>query len=167
MTDVRSFSTLEEMHAWMEEQERLANDGLHPLQRDLTWGSHWIRFNGTAIEFGYCYTEDEARAEYEPLIEGEKDCESPDQYIASLTETLGRGYLYGEAHSVLGDEKGDTHRANAWPIEERLYRMAQEVEWNPDMLDELGRVLVRIAWAGWRSHAYALAVKAMRSRGRA
>jgi len=41
-------------------------------------------------------------------------------------------------------------RQNVWPIEERLFDMAREVNWNQHQLEEIGRFLLELAYAQYR-----------------
>ena len=141
MSDIRVFDSMEEMHEWMARQTEAANDNLHPVQRDLTWGSYWVRFvdvRARIVEFGRVLTHEEA---------AERWGEEP-----GLDENMERGYLYSEAHSLMGSDIGDTHRWNAWPIEERLFEAAKAVDWQIDRLDEAMKLLLEIAFRQRRVH---------------
>lgn len=148
MVHVQSFDSAEEMFAAMAQATEDANARLAPHQRDLTFGSYWVRFYDVTeriIEFGRVFTLDEIP--FEP-----EDGYPVEVQRQEMIENTERGYLYSEANSILGTENGDTHRYNAWPIEQRLFDMAKAVDWKIDDLDDTGKLLLEIAYAGFRAH---------------
>jgi hypothetical protein len=74
---------------------------------------------------------------------------------------LTEGFLFGASHSKFDVEGnlGTQHRANVWPIEQRLYDAAQQVDWDIARLDEAGRLLLEIAWRTARAHEMSLRAK--------
>lgn len=152
--NVYKFSSLEEMLKAVNEWNTEANEGLATEQKAITYGDYWVRFydvGARIIDFGKVMTEAE-------FVEGEMAFGAdPDEIAAELQQVKARhdaGYLYGVAHSILGvdGELGSTHRANVWPIEERLFTAAQTVDWKVDQLSPDGKLLLEIAYACYRTH---------------
>ena len=150
----QQFDTPEAMQAALAEQQAHALAGLHPMQQALTAGAHWVRFvnldtQPMVIEFGQVATPEMI---VESETEGGSSLAEALDFVRLNAEKETGGFLYGRADSVLGDEGGYTHKAHAWPIEQRLFEAAQDVSWNADRLDELGRLLLEIAFRGMRAH---------------
>lgn len=96
----------------------------HPVQLALKPGDHWVSFE--VLDQGV-------------VIWGQVD-EVKDEYLASTaywTELPG-----GRREIVL--------RPRVWPIEERLFEMAREANWNHNRLEEIGRFLLNLAFAQHR-----------------
>lgn len=151
--DVFTFDSHDDMTKYLTKIRQAAKEGLHPEQARLTYGDHWVEFvdvGARIVIFGRVHTLDEVR-----------DSEHPDYVddIVATTETdLVDGMMYGRAYSRLEPfgELGYTHKANAWPIEGRLFDAAKAAEWDIDALDEAGKVLLQIAYAAWRAHRMAV-----------
>lgn len=153
VTYVKNFKSLEEGLAWMSQQTEEANTQLAPQQRDLTFGSYWVRFvdvGARIVEFGHVL-------ELDDIPMDDEDGESIETQRAEMTANTERGYLYSDCWSILGYGRGDTHRFNAWPIEQRLFDMAKAVDWKIDDLDETGKVLLEIAYRSFVVHLRSLA----------
>lgn len=150
MTHFKGFESFDEMQQWMARQTELANDNLHPVQRELTWGSYWVNFallSDRIVVFGRVDPLPEAD-DVETLAENQR-----------IEAELERGYMFGRAYSMMSPEGelGDTHRFSVWPIEARLFEMAKAAQWDIDRLEPPGRALLEIAFAGWRAQQATLA----------
>lgn len=115
---VKGFSSLEEMVAWMTENEKQANTKISPFQREhIGWGSYAIRMveGGLAI-FGYIY--DEGEYPDEPGLE-------------TIKESHARNYRYGMWYSSVepGGEEGSAHLSDLWPISAADFEMAKASGW--------------------------------------
>lgn len=152
--NVYTFDSLDDMMAAVEKWNEEANAGLAVEQKALTYGDHWVRFydvGARILDFGRVATEAEIST-----LEMEAGTD-PDEIATELARVQARqdaGYLYGKAHSILNveGEWGSTHRANVWPIEERLFTAAQTVDWKIDQLSPDGRLMLEIAYACYRTH---------------
>lgn len=143
MAEIRGYDSLDEMFADMRRKEEEANKEVLPLQREVTWGSHWITYY-PAMElfvFGYCMTRKEV---YESEIAAGGDSEEAEQSLASVTDAHSRGYRFGWAYSVIEPtgEIGSTHiAAILGPISVARFKEAQEANWQfetiPHWLREL------------------------------
>lgn len=151
LVEVLTFTSMDEMYAWMRAAREEANKGLHPAQRAVTWGSHWVRFHGDLVEFGKVATMGE-------VATGEMDeGADPDEAAETLMQIERAhqdGSMWGLAYSVLGPEGtwGFTHQALMWPVEERVFKAAKAVNWVPLDTPEWCRVLLAEARAAWHGH---------------
>lgn len=154
MVHIQTFTTHEEMIAALQGRAAHALAGLHAAQAALTYGDHWVQFadlDNRQILFGRVFTQGEvAKSE---LDSGASIAET----ATVLTDTDGAlrgGYLYGRAHDRFNSdgELGTTHKAHVWPIEERLYLWARDVDWEIERLDPAGRLLLDIAFRSMRAH---------------
>lgn len=152
--NVYSFDSIEEMNEALDRWNAEANEGLATEQKAITYGDYWVRFydvGARVVDFAKVATEAEmAQAE----MESGTDPDEIAGLIAAVTARHDSGYLFGRAHSILSTEGewGYTHRANVWPIEERLYTAAEMVDWKIDNLNPAGRLLLEIAYACYRTH---------------
>lgn len=154
--NVLNFDSHEQMQDYLAAARKQAHLGLHQSQRDLTFGDYWVRFvdldaQPKIVEFGYIYSERTTICL--AMSYADNYTQGADDYLA-IRDSLDNGYMYGRAFSLLGPdgEEGTTHKAHVWPIEERLFRMAEEVDWNIDRLDDTGRILLEMAFRGQRAH---------------
>lgn len=151
--DVMMFDSHDDMTNHLREMRQAAKAGLHPEQLRLTLDDCWVEFvdpGARIIVFGRVHTVEEIR-------QGE-DPDEVDSIITSTLTDLEDGLMYGRAHSRIdvGGELGYTHKANAWPIERRLFLMAQSVDFDVDELDAAGKMLMQIAYSAWRTHRLAV-----------
>jgi hypothetical protein len=107
----------EKLHA----DEKMAMANLMPIQREITYGSYWIRPMPEleCFIFGRVYTEEEVARGEEP------------ETIENMRESHGRGYRFGMCHSVIEPrgELGDTHVSHCFPITKEEFDQAQEQDW--------------------------------------
>src|SRR5690349_13644211 len=155
---VMGFSSFEEMQEYMRKAAQQANEGLHPQQRAIAYGDHWVQFADMGeliVIFGRVHTLEEIR-------QGEQRSgatpSEADEVAASTAADLDQGYMFGTAYSVIEPtgELGTTHKASVWPIEERLFNAARQAEWNISELDEASKVLLTIAHAAFVAHKRSL-----------
>lgn len=149
----RSFSSLDEALQFMADQTDKANSHLAPQQAGITWGSHWIRFDGMSglIIFGYVFTRDE-------LIADERSAGAGEQELAwtinNIDDNHERGYLFSRCYSIVEPtgELGDTHRSNVWPITEGQFREAQAAHWHAANMPGALSGWLGEAFKGFREH---------------
>lgn len=143
MTHFQSFSSHEEMMEHIRRNQEAALAGLHPAQADLTFGSHWVQFY-------------DVKAKH--LIFGKVIDEDADEESAQTRERLADGLMFGRAYDryYTDGEWGYTHKANAWPIEDRLFDAARDAKWDYEALPFDMGLLLNIAYVTWRSHRRSL-----------
>lgn len=155
MVHIETYDSPEEMREALRQRAAHALAGLHSAQAALTFGDTWVRFvdiDNRLIEFGRIATENEIRVSE---MRAGAQAEDAEGVVETARAELDEGYMYGIAYSLLntGGEWGTTHKAHVWPIEDRLFRMAEEVEWKIDHLDDAGRILLELAFRQQRAHA--------------
>lgn len=131
MSYIMEFDDFDEAMHRMAEAERLANESVTDRQRDVVWGSYWLRAVPDGIlEYGYVLTEEEAT---DPRDGGDT--------TAHVRERYRRGYRFSRCYSVLGEGMGDVHLAVLWPITKKEFELAQgnnfgrtDEAWENDML---------------------------------
>ena len=119
---VQGFDSLEEMLAFMADQEAKANAAVRPRQQaGLGWGMHGFRMVEGIPIWTEIYTQGEA-------AEGEEE-----GTMADLLASHDRGYRYGMHYSRLEPlgELGSAHIAAMWPVTRRDFNIAEEVGWYP------------------------------------
>jgi hypothetical protein len=126
------FGSMEEMLAYMEDQERRANKLVVEEQWAIKEGDHWCRPvpEMGIFEFGIVLTMEES-------LQGE-DEEDLDFIRANIQERNERGYRFSRAYSVMEPQGmlGDTHVLNMWPIKPEEFEAAKAGDW--DVLNALG-----------------------------
>jgi hypothetical protein len=152
MFDILTFDSLKEMQNFIESNSEAVMSSLARQQQDLTLGSYWVQFevepftDEPLVVFGQVVTE----------LEWDADEDEPSE---SQRRTMNlTGLMFGRAASkhFPEPELGYTHKASAWPIEQRLFDMAREVDWDIQQLPHAGKVLLEIAYASRRAHALGL-----------
>jgi hypothetical protein len=152
---VESFDSTEEMVEALRERAAHALAGLAPQQQTLTWGDHWVQFhdieNGGLVWGQVMTREDIARGE----LASDATWDEVVRAVDKITDGLTSGYMYGRAHdrhNVEGD-LGTTHKAHVWPIEERLFEAAREVDFDHRKIEDLAmRLLLDVAFRSMRVH---------------
>lgn len=150
------FDDYESMAKWMDDRTNEANVGLAPDQQQVTWGDCWARFDhldktGIGIIFGRVMT----RAEWlQSEIDEGADEDEANYSLGKIENSHRRGYMHGLAYSRIEPEGeyGDTHRANLWPIEQRLFDAAREAGWRHENLAVGDQINLSIAFEQWRQH---------------
>lgn len=128
----RQFDSFEQACEFMENAAKEANQMLASRQKEITWGSYWVRFEPTEqlIIFGHVYTMRE-------LVDGERKAGADEDELFTIMQTVknahDRGFLFGDAYSVWcpEGELGDTHRSTVWPITEEQFKEAKTYQWIP------------------------------------
>lgn len=126
---VRGFNNIEDMMAFMRQQEEAANARVSPGQAEIGYGAWWLRPYEDITIFGYVPTEDEVRASEG----GEGADEEELQYtLEMLADAHRRGYRYGKAYSEIEPEGewGSTHISTMVEITQAQFERAREVGWN-------------------------------------
>jgi hypothetical protein len=149
-----AFDSFDEMSKWMDDRTSEANIGLAPEQQQITYGDCWARFDHldtVGMLFGQVMTKAEWLAS--ELAEGAPEGEA-NYSLARVEASHQRGYMHGLVYSPVepDGEYGDTHRANIWPIEERLFLAASIVEWRHEDMSLADRINLSIAFEQWRQH---------------
>jgi hypothetical protein len=150
--NVLSFSSHEEMRAYLIQAQADALRSLHPLQRGITFGDCWVRFVNIAerhVEFGrVALPEETLRLE----IDAGATYADARAVVQRDQQAIKNGYLYGVAYSRYNREGewGHTHKANVWPIEEWVFNDASEANWQVDLLPMSSKINLNIAFLGWR-----------------
>ena len=152
---IQTFETTEEMVVALRKRAEEARAGLHSVQSSLTWGDHWVQFvdlENRHVVFGRIHFDREVGLA--ELLSG-ADWDDTVAVVEKTAASLDEGFMYGRAHDKFNveGELGTTHKASVWPIEERLFLMAQRVDWNIAALDETGRFLLDLAYRQNRAHA--------------
>lgn len=113
------FDNWDDAQKLMMQKEREANESLCPRQREIVYGSYWLRVQGTLLEYGRVLGQNEAEAH--------QDRET----VQQMRDSYRRGYRLSMAHSILdpGGVLGDTHLAVMWPITEEEFELAQKQSW--------------------------------------
>lgn len=151
--NVLRFNSHTEMQAYLIRAQADADMALHPAQRAITWGSHWVRFvdlGRRIVEFGRVYQPDE-------VVDLEVQYGATAREAASAVDATKRGleagYLYGLAFSVYNHdgEAGHTHKAHAWPIEESLFNAAAETHWQIDLMPVSAKINLHAAFTAFRT----------------
>lgn len=117
----------------MAEAERVANESVADRQREIVYGSYWLRAAPDGmLEYGRVLDQ----------AEGERDQE-PDT-IEAMRDTYQRGYRFSWQASVLGVAFGDAHIAVLWPITEEEFEQAQAQNWELTYADWQTDMLRRV-----------------------
>ena len=123
-----SFDSFDDMLAFMRESERQANARTTPAQRNIGYGSYWVRSWQGVMIFGYVPSMDE-------IMDQERDLGASDAEIRweveSLENAYERGYRYGKCYSVIEPlgEWGSTHVSAMIEIPKEIFEAAQEAGW--------------------------------------
>jgi hypothetical protein len=161
MSGFMEFDSFDDMVEFMRTNTEQANAGLAPEQQALTWGSTWVRFDQVFDEnivFGRCYEREEAKQkERDATVRmgdrvDEYEIADTDRRLAAALED---GYLFGVAASrhFPDPEIGSTHRANAWPISDRLFQTMEQLGFDYQKLtDPVLREELEDAYREWREH---------------
>jgi hypothetical protein len=167
--EIIQFDSHEDLAKALAEHNTKAMDGLHLAQRAIKPGDYWVRFvnldvDPPVVEFGYVLTPTEIAAS---MLEDGQTWEETRDFVEERDRRLSElGMVYGTAASRFEPtpQLGETHVANVWPIEERLYRWAETVDWNVSKVTlaldpehgvidtPTARLLLEIAYRGIRAH---------------
>lgn len=152
MVEILKFDDLAQMQEQLKRNRDAANAGLAAAQKAVTYGSYWVRFHPVAVIFGYVDPIEQIMYDSMNMGAGEDEA----HYEAEQIEAAHReGMMWGLAYSKIepGGEYGYTHRANLWPIEERLFRAAKQVTWGRDgHLPIAMRLLLKEAHTAFSAH---------------
>jgi hypothetical protein len=116
------FDSWDDAQEAMRKAEEVANSKVMSRQRDIVYGSHWVRPFEEGLEFGYV------------LPEGE----------GGSADTYRRGYRFSQCSSILGEGIGDVHLSVLWPIEKEEYDLAKANGWRLLHEDWEKEMLLRI-----------------------
>lgn len=117
MSHIIPFEDWDDVGRVMADAETKANASLTNRQRDIVYGSYWLRAEPRTgmLEYGWVIPKD--------VAERKQTRES----IRALRDAYDRGYRFSRAHSILCPEGmlGDTHLAVMWPITEEEFNLAR------------------------------------------
>lgn len=121
MNDFVSFDSFEAMQDYLGKAEVVANSNILPKQREIVYGSHWVRADEGILVYGRVWGQHEVE-------EGEGKAER-----ASHRDSYERGYRFGTAYSVWcpEGELGSSHISVLWPIHVDEYFAAMSYQWKP------------------------------------
>jgi hypothetical protein len=151
--NIIGFSSHEEMQAYLIQAQADADAALHPAQRAITWGSHWVRFEDIAhrlVIFGRVLGQREV---YDAEIEAGATVDEAEYAMVETTHQLeeaNRVYSICSSIYCADGEYGTTHKAALWPIEESLYNDAAEADWNIDRLPLSSKINLQAAFTAYR-----------------
>jgi hypothetical protein len=146
MPEFRSYDSIEEMFEDQARNEQAANDAVLPKQREITWGSYWLRpTDDGVLIFGRVHTQEEI-FEDDKKIPHQPGDPSPKAVVRHYTEMHERGYRFGTAYSVWcpEGELGSSHVSVLWPIHQEEFEAAREAEWNPGAIPWFHEMLIRV-----------------------
>lgn len=131
------FDNITEAFAQMRAMEEEANARVVPRQRQIDWGSYFIRPQESLglIVFAYCETEEE-------IVAGERrygaSLDEASRTLETLQDSHERGYRYGRHYSLIEPEGelGSTHIVKCWPITEEQFHQAKELGWDARLILE-------------------------------
>lgn len=126
----KEYGSIEEAFADMKRAEDAANENLSEWNKQVVWGSYYMRPapEVPCIIFGYIYTEMEC-------VDGERKLGATHEEVAytmrSIRDSYERGYRFGRHYSVVepDGELGSVHIANAWPISKEEFETAKAQDW--------------------------------------
>ena len=142
---LQGFASMEEMQAFLAEQEESAIADTRPEQWQITWGSRVLRMysigsgdDDLLAIFGHIYTEAEFLAE-NPQPPGSEAEEEILAELNDLRDQYTRGYRYGRWYSTLEPhgEWGSAHVVSLWEITTEEFNEARMRDWH------IWRVLAR------------------------
>ena len=135
-----TFNDWDEIQRYMQAQYDIAEQMVVPRQRDITWGSYWVRPNDGILIWGRVWTEAE-------LVLNEDD---PEAVLAHYRATHERGYRFGYAYSPYcsDGELGESHISVLWPITRQEFSSALRCKWQPTDQAWFHDMLLRIIQEG-------------------
>jgi hypothetical protein len=130
MSEIRGFDNIDDMMAFMRQQEAQANARVTPDQAEIGYGDFWMRPYEDIVVWGYVPTE----AEVEAAEGGEgADPEELEYTMSTLRDAYARGYRYGRAYSPWEPEGewGSTHISSMEKVTEYEFESAKDHGWIP------------------------------------
>lgn len=135
------YGSVAEAYAHMRLMEEQANERVVEEQRQITWGSHFLRvlYTSPVVIFGHVWPEDD-------ILLGEQragaSLEEAETTLRTLRASHERGYRFGRCYSIVEPEGelGDTHISDCWPITEEEFLQAQNFRW------ETRKILAQHDW---------------------
>ena len=113
---IMGFDDWDEIQRRMQEAERVANESVTDRQREVVYGSYWLRASQDGmLEYGWVLPQEVAERN------------ATKESIRALRDAYRRGYRFSRAHSVMSVEGqlGDTHLAVMWPITKEEFEKAK------------------------------------------
>jgi hypothetical protein len=136
------FESMEEMQAYMAEQEQQGIKYSLDEQWRITWGSHVVRVVDELWIFGEIFTESRYLELNGPVIEEDLDEEARYE-LDALRDSHARGYRYGRWFSIVEPEGeyGSAHVVNLWEIDRSDFERARAARWEvpPDLAYRVGQ----------------------------
>lgn len=134
----KSYDDFDEMFADMRRAEEVAIANILPFQREIVYGSYWMRYwpQGDLLIFGYVYTLEE---NWDSCINAGGDKEECAYERDHELDSYSRGYRFGRAYSVVEPtgELGSTHISEMIPITKEQFEEAKALNWSADDIAHL------------------------------
>lgn len=149
---VISFDDWGEMGDYLRRSEEEANTRVTPEQREVGYGSLWLRFYdipGRVVIFGRVHTLAEIEADETRLGA------DPGELAHTLRHTqdmLERNFLFGTCWSTIEPrgELGNTHRCEVWACPQSLFDEARRVGWDIDAMQPSAQQELEAIYQQWR-----------------
>lgn len=150
--DVIHFDSQESMRANL---ARSINARLHPLQAAMSPGDYWVDFRDIAereVHFGHVLDDSEMR---DRLINSGMTREVARATLKNLDRSKELGVFYGMRYDRrhVGGVFDVVYAGKVWPIEERLFDAAREVDLDIDRLPDWGKILLQASFIASRHYA--------------
>jgi len=133
MDEFITFNSLEEMLDYEAKAEAKANEAIVEKQREVVWGSHFIKVNHDIAVFGYVPTKEE---NHEGILRASGHVKIvADAEMEDLEKAYDRGYRFAMHYSaaVPKGELGSSHLSQLWPITKEEFLQAKAESWLPQL----------------------------------
>jgi len=148
------FESTQELQAFLRQANRIANEMLAPEQRELTYGSCWIRFLGTGrqMEFGRVIRQEEVTLLMDETTVG--NVVEKREAAEEIALGIQYGYLYGwvfDRQRPRG-ELAITHKLHVWPISLDTLEEAAMFRWRYELFRLDTKIEIQKAQTQLRHH---------------
>jgi hypothetical protein len=149
---VIGFSSWDDMERYLTDAEEAANRRIVDAQREITYGSLWLRFHdplGRVVIFGQVSTLDEIKAKEMELGASEGEADHVVKHTQQMNE---RGFLFGTCWSTIEPrgELGNTHRSEVWYCPPAVFEEAKAHGWNVDSVSPWAKEGLEALYQQWR-----------------
>lgn len=149
---VIGFDNWDDMQRHMAEAEEAANTRVSDPQREISYGSTWLRFfdpAGRVVIFGKVHTLEEIRDAETRLGASDGEVYGVIEHTKEMNE---RGYVFGTCWSTLEvrGELGNTHRSEIWYCPPALFEHAQAHDWAIDSFEPWAKDALEAVYQQWR-----------------
>lgn len=154
---VIGFDNWDDMAKFLGAAEGQANERVVPEQREISYGSLWLRFyplgpNDRTVIFGKVHTLEEIAAKEAELGAGPGEVQA---VLAHTKDMNTRGYLFGTCWSTIEPtgELGNTHRSEIWYCPPALFEHAEQCGWDIDSFEPWAKQALDAVYQQWRRRA--------------